>query len=200
MLDIWEAERLEDVLGNGRTQPLVIGCVRRTTTATGADELGPGGGSGSRRSMVVKSLGLPEVTQGGRCAELFGNLLARELGVDTPAPALVDLAPEFIEAIKPALSPRGLHPLPGLAAGCEYFQGGFASAVRGAKLAPEELAQAARIYAFDLLVQNPDRRPEKPNCAQRGVRFIAYDFEMAFSFLLVIGQKDEGVGQVHENK
>src|SRR2546428_6403794 len=66
-----------------------------------------------------------------------------------------------------------------------------ASAVPDARLAPAELAQASRVYAFDLLVQNPDRRPEKPNCAHRGRRFIVYDFEMAFSFLLVIGQKDE---------
>jgi hypothetical protein len=141
--------------------------------------------------MVVKSLGLPEVTQSSLCAELFGNLLARELGVETPAPALVDLTPEFVEAIKPALFPRGIRPQPGLAAACEYFRGGFASAVPDAALTRGELAQAARIYAFDLLVQNPDRRPEKPNCAQRGGRFMAYDFEMAFSFLLVIGQKDE---------
>jgi hypothetical protein len=122
---------------------------------------------------------------------LFGNLLAREFGVETPAPALVELTPQFLGAAKPALSPRQLEPQPGLAAGCEYFRRGFTSAVPGARLLPEELAQAARIYGFDLLVQNIDRRPEKPNCAQRGGRFVAYDFEMAFSFLWAIGQKDE---------
>jgi hypothetical protein len=191
VLDVWEAERLEDVLGNGRTHPLVIECVRRAVTTSGGDERDPSGGGVERRVMVVKALGLPEVTQSGLCAELFGNLLAREFGNDTPRPALVDLTSGFIEAAEPALSSWQLRPQPGLAAACEYFRGGFASAVPDAPLTPEELAQAARIYAFDLLVQNPDRRPEKPNCAQRGGRFIVYDFEMAFSFLLVIGQKDE---------
>ena len=93
MLDIWEAERLEDVLGTGRTYPLVIECVRRATATPEGERRDPGGGRGSdRRVMVVKALGLPEVTPSSPCAELFGSLLARELGIDTPSPALVDLA------------------------------------------------------------------------------------------------------------
>jgi hypothetical protein len=153
--------------------------------------------------MLVKALGLPEVTQCGLCSEIFGNLLARELGIATPRPGLVELSSSFIAAIAPVLKSRQLDPQPGLAAGCEYLRG-LASVVPGASLTPPELAQAALIYGFDLLVQNIDRRPEKPNCAQHRGGFIAYDFELAFSFLRLIGEKDEpwevskhGIGTKH---
>ncbi len=45
---------------------------------------------------------------------------------------------------------------------------------------PEPMQQtAAQIYAFDLLVQNSDRRPENPNLQWRDHEFAIFDHEMA---------------------
>ncbi|MHB1310295.1 MAG: hypothetical protein ACYC23_24780 [Limisphaerales bacterium] len=43
--------------------------------------------------------------------------------------------------------------------------------------------QAVEIFAFDLLVQNADRRATNPNLWSRSERVGVYDHEQAFSFL-----------------
>ncbi len=49
-------------------------------------------------------------------------------------------------------------------------------------LAEAEVVDAARIYVFDLFVQNADRRSGSPNCGRAGGRIVPYDFENAFGF------------------
>ncbi len=187
MLELWEAERLETVLTSGRTQPLVLECVGPSPAGLISLQFET---STTRRLFVVKALGLPEITPPSLFRELFGNLLARELGIGTPAPALVNLAPEFVKAIKPFL-PHSVPLHAGLGVGCEYFRSGFTNVMPDAFLPDELLAQAALIYAFDLLVQNPDRTRLKPNSAWRAGSLIAFDFELSFSFLMLIGQVAE---------
>jgi hypothetical protein len=191
VLDTWQAEGIHTVLEGGRTRPLVLQCSRETPTD--ADEPNDEALQArrvERRLMVVKALGLPEVRSGSLFNEAFGNLLARELGVATPAPALVSLSSEFVRVAAERLGPLGIELQAGMGIGCEFFAQGFANVESQARLTQEELKQAAKIYALDLLIQNIDRRPEKPNCARLADRFVAYDFEMAFSFLLAIGQKE----------
>jgi hypothetical protein len=43
---------------------------------------------------------------------------------------------------------------------------------------------AMRIYAFDALIQNPDRAFDNPNLGSRGDDLFVFDHEAAFSFLL----------------
>lgn len=45
---------------------------------------------------------------------------------------------------------------------------------------------AVSIYAFDALIQNPDRKFNNPNLFSRGDQIIVFDHELAFSFLLGI--------------
>ena len=78
----------------------------------------------------------------------------------------------------------------GIAAGCEYFAGGYSNVITQS-LSIEELKQAALIYAYDLLVQNPDRTELRPNCAIGSDGFKVYDFETSFSFVLLVGSQDE---------
>jgi hypothetical protein len=144
------------------------------------------------QTFVVKALGLPEVDQGSICRELLGNILARELGIETPDPAVISISQHFAAAANPVLAQSGLKIAVGMAAGCEYIRGGLTSIPMEALLNAEEIEEATRLYAFDLSVQNPDRRREKPNCAFLGSRVIAFDFEAAFSFLFpILGPKTE---------
>ena len=57
-------------------------------------------------------------------------------------------------------------------------------------LADHALAEAAAIYVFDLLIQNPDRSLTSPNCGRAGNRIVPYDFETGFSFRLAVGRPD----------
>ena len=50
---------------------------------------------------------------------------------------------------------------------------------------PLQLA-AMKIYAFDALIQNPDRRFANPNLGSRGEDIFIFDHESAFSFLIGI--------------
>lgn len=49
-------------------------------------------------------------------------------------------------------------------------------------LSTTQLDAAADIFAFDVLIQNPDRRRENPNVGTVGETFRIYDHETAFSF------------------
>jgi len=42
---------------------------------------------------------------------------------------------------------------------------------------------AVDIFAFDALIQNPDRRYHNPNLLTKGESLFVYDHELAFSFL-----------------
>ncbi|MEK6300669.1 MAG: hypothetical protein AABO41_08115 [Acidobacteriota bacterium] len=183
MIETWEAQRFEKVLDVGRTRPLVVDCAYYSSASSEEEtsESPP-----DHRLMVVKSVGHPEVTETSLFCEVFGNLLARELGVATPTPALVNLSPEFVQAVSPLVAEYGISLTPSLGSGCEYLHGGLTPAVPGAFLTQEEVEQATLIYGFDLLVQNPDRRWDRPNCASLAGSLIAFDFERSFSFLLPI--------------
>lgn len=135
-----------------------------------------------------EALGLPEVTRLGLVRELIGNMLARELGVFTATPALVEIDGETADALNVSLSPRGLRIEPGTAVGCTYLR----PLLPATGVLPEEAAvEVPRLYGFDLAVQNPDRRIQNPNCALFENQLLAYDFEMAFSFLMLIGNTFE---------
>jgi hypothetical protein len=132
VLDTWFAARVEKVLKSGRTKPLVLNCLRKTEESSIAEH----------GQFVVKCLGLPEVTERSSFCKVVGNLLARELGVNTPSPALIDLGKTFVEVANLVLAGDGIR-----------------IQIVGTPLAPEEVPQAALLYGFDLLVQNPDRTP-----------------------------------------
>jgi hypothetical protein len=185
LLETWEAQRLEHILSSGRTRPLVVECSRADTLVTHEDiqassELRETG------LFVVKGFDLPEITNFGLFSEVFGNQLARSLGIDTPAPSLVHLSIPFVEATNLVLRRENLALRASIASGCEYFRKGFSN-VSARSLSSDELEQAIRIYGFDLLVQNPDRTVSRPNCAALGAQIKLFDFETAFSFVRLIG-------------
>ncbi|HWB86963.1 MAG TPA: HipA family kinase [Bryobacteraceae bacterium] len=55
------------------------------------------------------------------------------------------------------------------------------------KSIPEAVWRAAvDIFAFDALIQNPDRRFNNPNLFTRGDSLFVFDHEAAFSFLIAL--------------
>lgn len=175
MIETWEAIRYEHTLGAGRTRPLVIECLHQA----------PDDDTPLRHLMVVKAYDLPETSDIGLFSEIIGNLVAREFGVETPKPVLVELDEDFVSITNSVIKGQGLRLRPGIGVGCEYYQGGFTSPA-GTSLTPEQLEQAAMMYGYDLIVQNPDRLPTNPNCGFYRQRLIAFDFNLCFSFLMPI--------------
>jgi hypothetical protein len=178
LLNKCDALGLSAVKLNGRTKPLVLECEF-------TEENIP-----TRKTLLVKSLGLPEITTTALYCEVLGNLLAREFGIDTPKPFLVDLSEDFVRVTARPLWEYGIKINAGVGVGCEYFSQGFTSISSSMNLTKEQLEQATLIYGFDLISQNPDRREHNPNCAVKGDKIVAYDFEKSLSFLYpIIGAK-----------
>jgi hypothetical protein len=174
---IWEAVRFEAALRAGRTKPLLIECQL------------PSGASTKRERFVTKAVGLPEVHDFSLCHEFVGAKLARLVGLDAPDSALVNLSEAFLEASKTDLIEAGVQPAAGLAVGSTFVPN-LQPFPASASLSEVEMIDAARIYAFDLLVQNADRRSSSPNCGRAGGRIVPYDFENAFGFRFAIAPPD----------
>ncbi|MDR3735728.1 MAG: hypothetical protein P4L10_09345 [Acidobacteriaceae bacterium] len=141
----------------------------------------------ARKEFVIKALGNPEVTGSLILQELLGNVLARRYGLNTPEPAIVVISDAFANSTNPLLTRFGFQIRPGIAAGCEFLRGGLSFPPSEISSAPEELAARTLLYGFDLALQNPDRLPNRPNCAMKGTKLIAFDFDQCFSFLHLIG-------------
>lgn len=140
-------------------------------------------GSG-RCPLVVKSRAGYEDRPEAMLKELFALLLARELGLKAPEPVLVEIPsgfdwvaadhPEHAELIRKSA---------GWNVGTLHLGEAWKPWMRGSpprSIAPETLETA---YAFDALVENPDREADNPNMLWRGDELAVLDFDKAFSFL-----------------
>jgi hypothetical protein len=162
------------IMTDGRTCPILCGCTDGSGNFAG--------------EFVVKLLGQPATNGRGALYEFVGSRLADHFGILTLEAAVVDISPAFAQVLA-ASQPR-------LTTAIQSNIGlNFATRVANPMTTwfagrgiPEAMLQSATdIFAFDALIQNPDRRVQKPNVFTRGDDLYVYDHEMAFSFLLAIG-------------
>jgi hypothetical protein len=135
---------------------------------------------------VVKLRGAVE--ESGLLKELMAARLAQHFGLPSPEPALISIERELVELIaatEPSHVARMRSSI-GLNFGTKVLTGGSIWPVD--KSIPDGMWQAAvDIFAFDALVQNPDRRySPNPNLLTRGDTIFVFDHETAFSFLLAL--------------
>jgi hypothetical protein len=121
----------------------------------------------------------------GLASELVASRLADYFGVPVPAPALVSIEPAFAELVaanQPAHSQRMRGSI-GLNFGSRQLNDVMTWPVD--KSIPDAMwATAVSIFAFDALIQNPDRKfNPNPNLFSRGDQIFIYDHELAFSFI-----------------
>jgi hypothetical protein len=182
-LQYWhvEAMRYEGKLPTGRTVPLTLGCVGelRTCKATGGNDVSPD----TEKDFVVKVCGCDDMTDKGRTYEFIALLLGQALSVPAVEPAIVkfplELIPMLPEPKKTALMASNDRQF-----GSRHLGSGWTTYPNGKVLEDCLINQALCIYVFDLLIQNVDRRLEKPNVLTNGTELRAYDHEKAFTFLV----------------
>jgi hypothetical protein len=156
-------------LSNGRTQPLLLGCEN-------AD--------GERLEVVVKLRGR-EMAEKAQIAELTTAQLADDLGLDVPRAAVVEVPPGFETIVADAEVAAAVKASAGANFGSVHLGQSFTTWPPDRPPHGVQRDQAAAIYAFDTLIQNPDRRRENPNLWVRSDRLGVYDHEQAFSFLFL---------------
>jgi hypothetical protein len=124
----------------------------------------------------------------GMLSELFASRLASHFGILVPEPVLVEISPSFSDLVAQRQSSIAdkIRNSVGLNFGSELLIGATTWPID--KAVPESMRQAAlNVFAFDALIQNPDRRFDNPNLLVGGDNVYVYDHESGFSFLLAIG-------------
>jgi len=160
-------------MNTGRTRPALCGCEDEAEHRVD--------------DYVVKLREGMDRGNSGLLCELLASVLATYFEIAVPDPALVMVDSDFAELVARAEPKNADHMRKSVGVN-------FGSRMLDAvtpwpvdKAIPEAMWQAAvKIFAFDALVQNPDRRFSNQNLFTRGDEIFAYDHELAFSFLLDI--------------
>jgi hypothetical protein len=130
----------------------------------------------------------------GALLELLGSRLAAHFGIMVPEPVAVNVDAGFAALLTGDPQFNGHTPLIqsniGLNFGSRYLNP--VSQWQGGRRIPDTMVDSAvEIFAFDALIQNPDRRVTNPNLLTMGSSFYVYDHETSFSFLQAILQPPE---------
>lgn len=171
MLPRLTAVQFQKFMTSGRTSPALCGCENQAGALVG--------------EYVVKLRGT--VGAPGLLNELFAARLADHFGLASPEPALITIETSLVELIATTQPARAAHirSSVGLNFGSKALSGVSIWPVD--KSVPEAMWQSAvNIFAFDALIQNPDRRFSNPNLFTKGDSLLVFDHETALSFLLAI--------------
>lgn len=129
---------------------------------------------------IVKLWANPQMFLEKHCLarEVYGSLLARAFGLDTPEISIVEIEPDFYIS-QPPQRAELLRRSIGYNFGSKY--------VRGAKIFNPPVpasrhSEAVKIFCFDMLICNSDRRVGKPNLFDTPNGFMVFDHEQAFPF------------------
>lgn len=155
----------------GRTCPCLMVC---------ADQ------EGNEIEAVVKLASAGEFTITGLICELMASLLAKDLDLPVPAPFLVDVDPDFHQCITDSALASRFHRSAGKNFASKFLGPGYVTWPQGRSISGPLVQDAADIFAFDLIIQNPDRRKDKPNLLCKSDELAIFDHEMGFSFLYAI--------------
>jgi len=156
-------------LKNGRNRPLLLSCRDA---------------AGESLEVITKFRGR-EMNEKSQLVELVAAQLADDLGLDVPRVAVVDVPDDFHTIIQNSDDAEMVRKSAGLNFGSVNVGPGFTTWLPGRAPHGVQRDQAAAIFAFDTLIQNPDRRAVNPNLWVRSDRLGVYDHEQAFSFLFL---------------
>ncbi len=172
-LPVLQAVSYQRTMVSGRTKPCLFVC---------EDPV-----SGILGEYVVKLKSGLETRENGLAAELVASQLAAALDIQTPEVAIINVDPLLAEVVSDQALARKIVESAGLNFGSKVLTGGFDTWPVG-KSIPSSLFQvAAEIFAFDALIQNPDRSVIKPNVLWKADQLYIIDHELSFSFVYAIG-------------
>lgn len=141
----------------GRTKPCVFECVDHDGAPAG--------------DYVVKLWANMEVPAVASMSEMVGALLAEELGLNVPAPAFIEIDPALADVVQELDVRQSVRGSAGINFGSAYKSGGYSAWQPGRRVPDGMHKQAFEVFAFDALIDNPDRRREKPNLLENGKRW-----------------------------
>jgi|GEM_PF-5847588 len=165
------AQTFLDEMSNGRNRPCLFSC-------RDGEEY---------REYVVKfhrQLGV------GIVCEFVAALVGQQLDLPIPPIAITEISPRLVEAIPKSEIRELLANDPGPHFGSLLQTNQYQPLPTGFPLPDEFMPQILNIFAFDILIQNPDRSFRidhgKQNLLFNGQQLVLFDYELAFSFTRLI--------------
>ncbi len=157
----------------GKTGPAVLTCET---------------GDGTTVELVAKfSAGCEERTV-NLARETIAACLAGDLGIPVPEPFLVRVPADFVSALPDRDVRERVERSCPVAFGSKLVTGGYSEWNDADSLSETMVQVAGAAFAFDGIVQNPDRlRGQNANCLVRGAELRFIDHELAFSHRLILG-------------
>lgn len=140
--------------------------------------------SGDEVVVVVKLHAHPAISPGAFYAEAFCSLLADDLDLPVQKPYRVMIENAFAKTVPDSSLRDRFVKSVGENFGCSKWAPGFTIWPKDKSPSREVQNLVMEIFAFDAVIQNPDRRQVNPNCCFRGKDLIVYDHELAFSNFL----------------
>lgn len=167
------AMEYQKTLGTGANKPLVISGVDLKTKI--------------RQDFVLKYRGAERMDEAACGRELLTSFLASELDIHTPKPAVIRVTENFLSTNSVKNHPEfgKIIKSKGINFGSLYQKGNL-PIEQLQVLSPIQKEQAARIFFFDILLKNSDRRKEKPNMFVVNENIYAIDHELPYGFLATL--------------
>jgi hypothetical protein len=138
---------------------------------------------GEEMEFVVKLAAGGNTGIRGLVSEVMATQLANALDLRVPEACLLEITPEFADTVPNAEVAEIMKRSIGWNFGSKKLPPGYSVVTPGRPLLLNFRATAAEMFAFDGMIQNPDRRAVNPNCFTNGSELVILDHEMAFSFL-----------------
>ena len=140
-------------------------------------------GNGEQKKYVVKILKQTTLQEYFPIhSEVIASILAREFDLFTPDIALIQVPSFFIHELceKPPYQKSKNELIAGVYFGSEYIEG--AEDVTSKQIEQwEDIDELQTIFAFDMLIQNTDRRQGKPNSFMKDEYFYLIDHELSLN-------------------
>ena len=165
-LELLTASRFEKVMGSGLTQPCLLVCENE---------------AGEEVEVVAKLRSHPQIMPGGLLAEAVASLLALDLDLPVQTPYRIAIERAFADTVPDAGLRAVFQKSEGLNFGCAKWAPGCTIWPRDKTPSRDMKQSLMEVFAFDGLIQNPDRRQTNPNCAFLGNDLVLFDHESAFS-------------------
>lgn len=146
---------------------------------------------GERCPIVVKSRAGYANRPEAMLREMFGLILARDLGITTPEPVFVEMLDGFdFGAADFPIHAELIRQSIGWNVGTIHLGNAWKPWIQGSapRSIPAETLESA--YSFDAMIQNSDREADNPNLLWRGEELALLDFDKAFAFLRTEEQED----------
>jgi hypothetical protein len=167
-LPIIEALSPHETFDSGANKPLLI---------TGVDA------AGTKNDYVVKFRAAERMSAEACMRELLALFIAAEMEIKAVQPAIINISQDFADLLIGNSAWQYASQSIGYNFGSEYVKR-FKTIIPTQSLNNHQVPFAQKIFAFDVFIQNNDRRNDKPNMMTDGHEIVIYDHELAFGFIL----------------